>query len=152
MALSKTQTWAKVQELIKTHKVSAKTAEALELLLAPKAGGGVSEHPPKTDDKGNITESWCKYHEQYEVISNMVVSNDKPKGYCKAAASKSNRLRNESKLLDAKVISQMADGDMEAAQKTAIEAKALSTQINHPSKYDFKKDWESFNKDIKESK
>ena len=145
MALSKTQTWAKVQELLSTHKVSAKVAAELELLLSPKAGGGVSEHPHKTDDKGNIIEAWCKYHEQYEPIENMVVSNDKPKGYCKAAASKSNKLRNESKSLDQKVIAEMADGNLEGAQKTAMEAKALSTMINHPSKYDFKKDWAEFN-------
>lgn len=144
---SKSAIWAQVEELIKTHKIKPIVAEALSELLAPKAGGGTSQHPPKLDDKGNIIEAWCKYHECYEVIDNMVVSNDKPKGYCKAAASKSNRLRKVSKSLDTKVIALMADGEMEKAQKTAIEAKALSTKINHPSLYNLKEDWLEFDKE-----
>lgn len=142
---NKTETWNAVELLIVEHKISKKAAEALALLLAPKAGGGTSQHPPVLDKDGKIVEAWCKYHECYEAIDNMVVSNDKPKGYCKAAASKSNRLRKESKDLDTKVIALMADGEMEKAQKTAIEAKALSTKINHPSLYDLEADWADFN-------
>ena len=144
-SLNKSQTWAQVEELIVTHKLSKKAAEALALLLAPKAGGGTSQHPPVLDKDGKIIETWCKYHECYEPIDNMVVSNDKPKGYCKAAASKSNKLRKESKDLDSKVIVLMSESKFEEAQKVAMEAKALSTKLNHPSLYNLKEDWEAFN-------
>lgn len=148
---SKTQIWNEVQALIKKHKISANAASELELLLAPKSGGGSSQHPPKLDKDGNIVEAWCKYHERYEAIENMVVSNDKPKGYCKAAASKSNRLRKQSKEMDQKVIVLMSEGEFEEAQKLAMEAKAMSVQMNHPSLYDFDKDWAEFlgNKETK---
>ena len=148
---NKTATWEAVQAIMAEYKIPKKAAEALELLLAPKAGGGISKNPPKLDKDGNIVEAWCKYPECYEPIDNMVVSNDKPKGYCKAAASKSNRLRKESKDLDTKVIELMADGNMEEAQKIAIEAKKLSSSLNNPSLYDLDKDWAEFNGSTKDS-
>jgi len=144
-AMNKSQIWNEVEKLIVEHKISKKASESLRELLAPKAGGGTSQHPPKLDKDGKIVEAWCKYHECYEPIENMVVSNDKPKGYCKAAASKSNRLRKESKELDSKVIVLMSDGKFEEAQKVAMEAKALSTKINHPSLYNLEEDWKAFN-------
>lgn len=144
--MSKSAIWKQVEELIKVHKIKPKAAEALAMLLSPKAGGGTSQHPPKLDDKGNIVEAWCKYHECYEPVGNMVMSNDKTKGYCKAAASKSNRLRKESKELDSKVIVLMSDGKFEEAQKLATEAKELSKNLNSPSLYNLKEDWEEFNK------
>jgi len=149
-ALNKTQVWKEVEKLIKKHKLPKEASEELRELLAPKAGGGSSQHPPKLDKKtGEIVEAWCKYHQTYEPIDNMVVSNGKPKSYCKAAASKSNKLRKQSKDMDKEVITLMAESKFEEAQEKAKEAKKLSENLNNPELYNLEEDWSEFNGDTK---
>ena len=143
--LSKSAIWKQVQELIVKHKIGAEAATELAMLLEPKAGGGSSLNPPKLDKDGNITEAWCKYHQTYEPIENMVVSNGKPKGYCKAAASKSNKLRQKSKDLDKEVIALISAGEFEKAQEKAKEAKELTDTMNSPELYNLEEDWAEFN-------
>jgi len=143
--LSKSETWKKVEALMEEHNLPEKTRVALAELLEPKNGGGNSQHPPKLDKDGNIIEAWCKYHECYEPINNMVVSNGKSKGYCKAASSKSNRLRKLSKEMDAKVVMLTLDGDFEGAQEMATKAKELSEKRNSPEMYNLEEDWKVYN-------
>ena len=151
--LTKTQVWAKVQEevgeLLSTTKVSKKLSEELLLLLeaniAPKNGGGSSINPPKLDEDGNIVEAWCRFHQRYESVDAMVISQGKSKGYCKASISLWNKTNSRIKLLDSQAVDAMADGGFDKAQEIAREAKDLKDIFNKPEFYDYDRDWTTFN-------
>lgn len=143
--MTKTQVWAEALKLLEAHKGSKKLTMALEELLAPKAGGGSSVNPPKLDEDGNIVEAWCRWHERYEPVENMVISNGKSKGYCKAAISKWNKANSQIKKYEAQASSALLSGDFEQAQEFAGKAKELKELFNLPSYYDFDEDWSVFN-------
>jgi len=153
-SLTKAQVWTNVQkevgELIESSKVSKKFSEALMLLLeqhiAPKNGGGSSINPPKLDEDGNIIEAWCRFHQRYEIADDMVISNGKSKGYCKASISHWTKTNSEIKKLDSQVAEAVANGDFEAAQDLVKMSKELKDNLNKPEFYDYDRDWDNFNK------
>ena len=152
--LTKTQVYnntvTQINELLENSKVSKKFKEELftilENNLAPKKGGGSMAHPPKLDEDGNIVEAWCRFHERYEPVENMVISNGKSKGYCKASISLWNKTNSNIKKLDSQAVEAMAEGDFETAQELAKEAKELKDNFNKPEFYDYDRDWAEFNK------
>ena len=145
--------WDKVQkeinELLEANKSSKKFSESLLLLLennlAPKKGGS-SINPPKLNEDGDIIEAWCRFHQRYEVVNDMVISNGKSKGYCKAAISLWNKTSAYIKKCDAKAVEYMANGDFENAQEEALESRELKEKFNKPEFYDYDRDWEEFRK------
>ena len=141
--MTKTELWNKVSETLVANKASKKLIAEMEILLAPKSSGG-SLHPPKLNDKGEIVEAWCKFHQRYEVIKNMVVSGDKSKGYCKAGISKWNKLNVQVKKYESEAVAFMAEADFENAQKAAQKAKDIKKSYNDPKSYDYDKDWAAF--------
>jgi len=151
--LNKTQVYnntvAQINELLESSKVSKKfqgeLMDILEANLAPKVGGGSSLHPAKLDDEGNIVEAWCKHHQRYETASDMVISNGKSKGYCKASISLWNKTNKLIKDTDSKAVDAMSEGDFDKAQELAKEAKALKDSYNKPEFYDYDRDWAEFN-------
>ena len=143
--MTKTELWTKVLEIAENHKLSNEVITELAKILEPKKGGGGSAHPPKLDKDGNIIEAWCRYHQTYEPIENMVINKDgKSKGYCKAAASISTARRAKVKSLRLQAL-ELFDSDPKKAAKLAKEAKELEGQVNDPAFYDLKKDWKAFN-------
>jgi len=141
--MTKTQTWAAVQELPEFAKASKALKEALELVLAPKSSS--STNPPKVDKDGNPIELYCRFHEQYEPVENMVMSGGKSKGYCRASISKWNKTNAQIKKLNEQIVCALDEDQMEDAQKLNKDVKALKSQLNDPEFYDFKKDWADFN-------
>ena len=95
--MTKTQTWVEVQKLLENNKASKALKEALEELLAPKSAGSMA-NPPKLDKDGNIVEAYCRFHQRYEKVEDMVVSQGKSKGYCKASISLWNKTNAKIKL------------------------------------------------------
>ena len=152
--LTKTQVYnntvTQINELLENSKVSKKFKEKLftilENNLAPKKGGSSLAHPPKLDENGNIVEAWCRFHERYEPVEDMVISNGKSKGYCKASISLWNKTNSNIKKLDSQAVEAMAKGDFETAQELAKEAKELKDNFNKPEFYDYDRDWAEFNK------
>jgi len=152
--VTKSQVWTNVQnqvtELLAANKVSKKFSEALMLLLeaniAPKKGGGSSINPPILNEDGSIKEAWCRFHNRYEKVEDMVISQGKSKGYCKAAISLWNKTNSNIKKLDSQAVDAMSDGDFENAQRIAKEAKDLKDNFNKPEFYDYDRDWANFNK------
>ncbi len=147
--MNKTQTWTAVLEILNSHdleeSILTNLQEDLSKILAPKVGGGHSAHPPILDKDGNVTEAWCRYHETYEPIENIVVNKDgKSKGYCKAAASISNKRRKEAQSLKLEALAIMGD-DIEKAQSLVKKASTIESTINDPEYYDLELDWEKFN-------
>jgi hypothetical protein len=142
--LNKTQTWDAVKTIITEADLGEETTielvDTLAEILAPKSNRG-GEHPPVLDDEGNITEAWCRYHQQYEPADQMVIANNKSKGYCKAAASLSNQRRKEVQSKRLEALSIMSD-DVEKAQKLVKEANILEPMINGIEFYDY---WASYN-------
>jgi benzoyl-CoA reductase/2-hydroxyglutaryl-CoA dehydratase subunit BcrC/BadD/HgdB len=150
---TKLQVWTNVQnqvlELVENSKVSKKFSEELLLILetniAPKNGGGSSLNPPKLDEDGNIVEAYCRYHQRYEKVEDMVISNNKSKGYCKASISLWNKTNSEIKKLDSSAVDAMSDADFDKAQEIAKKAKELKDNFNKPEFYDYDRDWAKFN-------
>jgi len=148
--LTKTQVWTNVQnevaELLDNSKVSKKFSEELmnilESHIAPKNGGGTMLNPPKEID--GVMNYWCRFHERYEPVQDMVMSNDKSKGYCKAAISLWNKTNSEIKKLDSQAVDFMSDGDFDSAQEIAKQAKELKDNFNKPEFYDYDRDWDNF--------
>lgn len=152
--MTKAQLWEAIQnevsEVFAQNKVSKKAQEAiietLKAYIAPKVGRGSIQHPPKLDEDGNIVEAYCRFHQRYEPIENMVVSKGKSKGYCKASISKWNKINSQIKKLDSKAVDLMAKGKLEEAQEVAKEAKELKDALNNPEAYNYEEDWEAFSK------
>jgi len=151
--MTKTEAWNAVEEVLKAHKASKNLTEALEELLKPKKGGGHSSHPPITNDKGEIVEAWCRYHQAYEPIGHMVIDTKtgKSKGYCKASSWLSNKRRKESRELALKAIDAMTDGDLEKAKELKAKADELSKASIDPEAFDIENDWEEYTKAISKS-
>ena len=68
----------------------------------------------------------------------------KSKGYCKAAASISNKRRKEAQSLKLEALAIMGD-DVEKAQSLVKKASTIESTINDPEYYDLGLDWEEFN-------
>lgn len=142
--MTKKELWQKVTEILKANKASKELSNELEILLAPKVGG-ISMNPPKLDENGNEVEAWCRWHNRYEPIENMVLSNGKAKNYCKASSKEWNRRFKEIKTLNADSVKLLTDGKFEEAQKVAKEAIEKKELLNKIDSYDFDKDWEAYN-------
>jgi len=150
---TKLQVWTNVQEqvmnLLEGAKVSKKFSEELMNLLetniAPKSGGGNMMNPPKLDEDGNIVEAYCRFHQRYEIVSNMVISNNKSKGYCKASISLWNKTNSKIKSLESTVSKLVSEGSFEEAQVVAKESVELKESFNKPEFYDYDRDLEAFN-------
>jgi len=150
--MTKTQLWknvsTQVEELLANSKVSKKFSEELmyilEVNLMPKSGGGNSMNPPKEID--GVMNYYCRYHQQYEPVDNMVMSKGKSKGYCKAAISKWNKANANAKKLESQAVEAMSNGDFEKAQEFATKAKDLKAVMNNPEYYNYEEDWAEFTK------
>lgn len=153
--MTKTETWNKVStdvlELLAGSKVPKKLQEelmtVLESHLAPKVASG-GKHPPKEID--GVMHYYCRWHQAYEPEHDMVLSNRKSKGYCKAAISKWNKMQRDAKSLDQQALDAMADNDFDKAQELALEAKELKHKSNSPASYDLVADWADFTGSTKE--
>ncbi len=140
---SKTNVWSQVQEVLAANKAKPALVEALEALLAPKQGGG-STNPPMMID--GVQHYWCRFHSRYEPETNMVMSNDKSKGYCRAAISAWNKRNTAIKKLEKEIGELIIAGDMDQARECSEELKAAKDQISNYSTYDFDADWAVFNR------
>jgi len=141
--MTKTQTWAAVQELPEFAKANKALKAALEELLAPKVAA--SANPPKVDDKGEVTEVWCRIHGQYEPIETAVMSNGKPKGYCGAGISAWNKRNKAIKDQNNQVTELLMDGELEEAQRLAAAVKSNKEALSNPSTYNYTLDVENYN-------
>lgn len=147
--LTKTQVWSNVStevtELLSGTKVPQKVQDQLMSLLeshlAPKVASG-GAHPPKEID--GVMHYYCRWHQAYEPVEDMVMSNGKSKGYCKAAISKWNKMQKTAKNLDAQALEAMTSGDFDEAQDLAQQAKDARTKSNDPASFDLEADWLEF--------
>ena len=111
--------------------------------LKPKSSGSIN--PPKLDKDGNIIEAYCRFHQRYEKVEDMVISTGKSKGYCKASISIWNKRQKTIKQLQAQVTECIDNDDFEKAKDLSNEVKELKTTINEPSSFNYDNDWEVFN-------
>lgn len=141
--MAKTNTWNEVEAILDAQaKLPKGLREALELILKPKTSGG-SSNPSKVVD--GITYHYCRFHQDYEVESNMVMSSGKSKGYCKASISVWNKRNSALKKKEAEISELVMAGDFEQAKECSIELQTMKTSLNDPKSYDITSDWEAFN-------
>lgn len=140
---TKTTQWAEVEAILDAQaKLPKGLKEALELILKPKSGGG-SSNPSKVVD--GVTYHYCRFHQDYEAESDMVMSAGKSKGYCKASISVWNKRNSAMKKKEAEISELVMAGDFEQAKECSTELQAMKTNLNDPKTYDMVSDWESFN-------
>ena len=141
-----------VEELLSSSKVdngvTIKVLDILKEYLAPKAATQL--YPPKLNDNGEIVEAYCRFHQRYEPIEDMVVSKDKPKGYCKASISLWNKTNAQIKKLDKEAVDAMVLGDFDKAQELANKSKELKEKLNSPDLYNYEIDWAVFRGNAKD--
>ena len=111
--------------------------------LKPKSSGSIN--PPKLDEDGNIIEAYCRFHQRYEKVEDMVISTGKSKGYCKASISIWNKRQKTIKQLQAQVTECIDNDDFEKAKELSNEVKELKATINEPSTFNYEDDWVVFN-------
>lgn len=140
--VSKSNVWAQVEAILTSNKVKVSVIEELKEILAPKAGG-VSLNPMKVID--GINHYYCRFHQNYYAESDMVMSQGKSKGYCKAAISKWNKINAQIKKTESSAVGAICKGDFELAKKLSDEANELKAKLNDPKSYDAEADWKAFN-------
>lgn len=141
--MSKTNQWNEVQELLNAQaKLPKGLYEALELILKPKQGGGVSNTFKVVD---GVTYYYCRFHQTYEAQELMVMSSGKSKGYCKASISVWNKRNSALKKKEAEISELVMAGDFEQAKECSEELQTMKKELNDPSTYDVVVDWNIFN-------
>ena len=137
-----------VAKVLEDTKVSKAVREELQKIideyLKPKSGGGKSAFPPIEIDGKKYY--FCRYHSMYEPEEDMVLSNGKSKGYCKAAISKWNKQNANIKRMNEEIAKLVGEGKFEEAKKLSDEAEQLKGDILLPSYYNYIEDWATFNK------
>lgn len=156
--MAKNTTWEEVSNVLNnednsfTHKgvkyLKPEVVAQLESILKPKSKGGVSTNPAKIVD--GVTMHYCRFHERYEAECDMVMSQGKTKGYCKASISKWNKTNSQIKRLEAQAVGEMTRDNFDKARELANEAKILGEGLNTPSNYDYESDWKLFNGQVDE--
>lgn len=148
-SLNKTQLYITLVDsmnlIFEENKVSKKVQELLLAIVDENLkakSGGTSTNPPKLID--DVMNYYCRFHERYEPIQDMVMSQDKSKGYCKASISLWNKTNSQIKKFDSEAVSALSSGDFDLAQEKASKSKSLRELLNSPSHYDYKLDWNIF--------
>ena len=131
--MNKTELHNLVMQLCEEHKANKKLISALDELLKPKSGGGIVQNPMQTINGVNY--HYCRYADIYVIESEIVMSNDKSKGYSKKAIAEWTRLGKEVQNLNAQAMAKLLDGDMAEGAKIAADAEALKLARNTPDLY-----------------
>lgn len=140
--MSKNTQWNEVEAILDAQgKLPKGLKEALELILKPKTSGG-SSNPPKVVD--GITYHYCRFHQTYEVESDMVMSAGKSKGYCKSSISVWNKRNSAMKKKEAEISELVMAGDFEQAKECSIELQDMKASLNSPETYNLENDWANF--------
>ena len=145
--MTKVQIRETIETVLNDHKHSKALSEALLGAFESKISG--SQNPPRINDDGD-QEFWCRFHKRYEVESDMVMSKNKSKGYCKAGISRWTKKMNEAKLLDSKAMEALAAGEIEDAQNYASDAISKREDAKNYDDYDYDLDWNEFSGNNKE--
>ena len=140
--VSKSNVWAQVEAILTSNKVKAKVIDELKNILAPKSGG-TSLNPSKEID--GVMHHYCRFHQAYEAESDMVMSQGKSKGYCKAAISKWNKTNASIKRMESEAVGAMCKSEFDRAKALSEEISLMKARLNDPSDYNIDDDWANFN-------
>ena len=131
-----------MQDVFAAHKVSKKAQDdilaVIKDLLEPKKGGGTSLNPPMEID--GVMNYYCRFHQRYEPESDMVMSNGKSKGYCRAGISAWNKNQAKAKKEELLALEAVSNGDFEAAKEHSDKSKEIKDSLE----YDYDADWAAF--------
>lgn len=84
----------------------------------------------------------CKFHQRYEIKSDICLSNGKSKGYCRAGISLWNKLNQKRNTLNYKIERMIRLTYTFKSFKNNIEA--YKDKFNNPTYYDYERDWANF--------
>lgn len=148
--MTKTETYNNVTEALEALFGSTKIAKGVQYKLLdiidenlkPKVSS--SKYPPKLDKDGNIIEAWCRFHQQYEVAEDMVMSKGKSKGYCRASISLWNSTSKNIRDLEGSLGALIKERKFDEVAKISEQAEELKAKLNDPSSFDYDRDWKSF--------
>ena len=140
--VSKSNVWAQVEAILTSNKVKANVIDELKNILAPKSGG-TSLNPSKEID--GVMHHFCRFHQAYEAECDMVMSQGKSKGYCKAAISKWNKTNASIKRMESEAVGAMCKSDFDRAKALSEEISLMKARLNEPGEYNIADDWANFN-------
>lgn len=131
--MNKTQIFDATMQLCIEHKANKKLIKALTELLKSKSGGGIALNPMQTIDGVNYHH--CRYTDIYVIESEIVMSNDKSKGYSKKAIAHWTKLGKDIAKINAEAMQLLLSGDSEAGKRLAADAEKLKLDRNTPALY-----------------
>ena len=141
---------AEVETLLSTTKVSKEFKEhlyaILETHLKPKKAGSVAENPSYLDEATGLMMHFCRFHARYEGEDDMVMSNGKSKGYCKASIAKWTKLGKEIQKLESSVTVALRADNIEQAKEFSLKVEELKAARNKVESFNYEEDWTEFRK------
>lgn len=139
--MTKTKLHSEISSLLSQYEAQFKTKKSfeefstlLDELTKPKSGGGVVQFPMITID--DIRYHYCRYTTYYIPENEMVMSNNKSKGYSKKAIGLWNKMGRDAKALEAEAMKLLLAKDYEAGTLKSSEADALKDARNKSESYD----------------
>ena len=139
--MTKNKLYKNVSELMAEFETQFKSKKSFEefqveinKLLKPKTGGGVVQFPMITIDDTNY--HYCRYTTYYIPEYEIVMSNNKSKGYSKKAIGLWNKMGRDAKALEAEAMKLLLSKDYEAGTIKSNEADALKDSRNKSESYD----------------
>ena len=146
--MNKTTVWANVQnqvsDLLGKSKINKTVSDELMAILESYIAPTTRSNNPEKEIDG-VIHYFCRFHQKYEPVQNMVMSNGKSKGYCRAAISLWNKTNSKIKKIDAACQKFVLDGEIEKSQEMAKKSQELKALLNNPEHYDIERDWLTFN-------
>lgn len=145
--MAKVISLTKLSELV-LELSAGKKQIAVDSLLAKIEELKVQEYqvqnPPKVID--GVQHYYCRFHAKYEPVEDMVMSNNKSKGYCKAAISVWNKMYGEINKLGGQIMQDILASKYEEAKAKGEQQQALKLKLNSVNSYDYERDWAEFKK------
>lgn len=137
--LSKVKLIEKLNNIVESAKLSKSAKSEFDNLLQELTAKKAREvkNPDIFDEKTQTLMRFCKYHQRYEIDSDMIAK----KSYCKVASFISNQRRNEVKRLENELLNLIqTNADNEKISELANIIKEKKEKMHAPETYDYEKD------------
>lgn len=102
-----------------------------------------TSNPPKEID--GVVHYFCRYHQQYEPEHDMVMSNGKSKGYCKAGNKVWQSMYLQIKKLKIRIAELYTNQQEQEASILVENVRKLELSLNSVNSYNYELDWRNYN-------
>jgi len=149
--LSKSELVSKLNSIVESAKLSKSAKSEFDALLTELTQRKAREvkHADYFDEKENCLMRYCKYHNRYEIESDMIAK----KSYCKVASFISNQRRAEVKRLENELLSLIqTSADASEISNLADIIKEKKEKMHDSATYDYERDYQYYAENCKQRK